>query len=341
MTVRQDPLVSVVTPVHNGERYLRECIESVLAQTYTHWDYTIVDNCSTDGTLDIARAYAARDARIRIHENDTFVRVNESHNIALRQVSAASKYCKVVAADDWLFSDCLAKMVALAEAHPSVAIVGAYGLAGDKVVWVGLPYRENPVIARGREACRMRLLGGPYVFGTPTSVLLRSDIVRGRAAFYNESNLHADSEACFELLGDHDFGFVHQVLTFRRDQEDSVTARSQQLNTYLPGVLEELLKYGRKYLSDEECRQRVKEHLQEYYRFLGHQVYKRRGREFWSFHRDKLAGLGYPLRTHRLALAALSYALDLTLNPKSTAAKAVGRLRGSFTRNGSKARGGD
>jgi len=326
MTTTQDPLVSVVTPVHNGEKFLRECIESVLAQTYPHWDFTIVNNCSTDRTLDIARAYAARDARIRIHENHTFVRVNESHNIALRQISPASKYCKVVAADDWLFPDCLEKMVALAEAHPSVAIVGAYGLAGDKVVWVGLPYRQDPVVARGREACRMRLLGGPYVFGTPTSVLLRGDLVRSRAAFYNESNLHADSEVCFELLADHDFGFLHQVLTFRRDQEDSVTSHSQRLNTYLPGVLEELLRYGRNYLSEEEWSERVHAQLREYYRYLGQQVYRRRGREFWSFHRAKLAALGYPLRKLRLTLAAMAYALDLALNPKSTAEKLARRV---------------
>ena len=44
MMAMQEPLVSVVTPVYNGERYLRECIESVLAQTYEHWDYTIINN---------------------------------------------------------------------------------------------------------------------------------------------------------------------------------------------------------------------------------------------------------------------------------------------------------
>jgi glycosyltransferase involved in cell wall biosynthesis len=51
--------VSVVTPVFNGEKYLRACIESVLAQSYDNWDYTIVDNCSTDSTLAIAHEYAA------------------------------------------------------------------------------------------------------------------------------------------------------------------------------------------------------------------------------------------------------------------------------------------
>src|SRR3989442_1303003 len=101
MTSRRAALVSVVTPVYNGENYLRECIESVLAQTYTHWDFTIVNNCSTDRTLDIAQEYAVKDPRIRIHNNETLVRQIANYNIAFRQISPESKYCKVVAADDW------------------------------------------------------------------------------------------------------------------------------------------------------------------------------------------------------------------------------------------------
>src|SRR5206468_9807198 len=161
MTARQEPLVSVVTPVYNGQPYLRECIESVLSQTYTNWDYTIVNNCSTDGTLRIAEEYAARNSRIRIHNNETFVRVIASHNIAFRQISPQSEYCKVVAADDWLFPECLERMVDLAARHPSVAIVGAYGLYGQPgvgVAWVGLPY-PSAVVPGGREACRLRQIG--------------------------------------------------------------------------------------------------------------------------------------------------------------------------------------
>ena len=75
MSAGHEPLVSVVTPVYNGEHCLRACIESVLAQTYSNWDYTIVNNCSADRTLDIAHEYAARDSRIRVCTNDSFVRV--------------------------------------------------------------------------------------------------------------------------------------------------------------------------------------------------------------------------------------------------------------------------
>ena len=59
------PLVSVVTPFYNTADYLRECIESVLAQTYTRFEYILVDNQSTDGSAEIAAEYSKRDSRIR------------------------------------------------------------------------------------------------------------------------------------------------------------------------------------------------------------------------------------------------------------------------------------
>ena len=60
-------------------------------------------------------------------DNDVFLPALANHNRALRQISAASKYCKMVFSDDWLFLRCLEEMVALAEAHPTVGIVGASG----------------------------------------------------------------------------------------------------------------------------------------------------------------------------------------------------------------------
>jgi len=110
-------------------------------------------------------------------------------------------------------------------------------------------------------------------------------------------------------------------------QEDSLTSLSKRLNTYLPGVLYELVNYGSKYLSGDELKSRTKEHLRDYYRYLGKQIYTWPGREFLSFHRGKLAEVGYPLSVWGLAFAAVSYALDLLLNPKATAEAVVRRLR--------------
>jgi glycosyltransferase involved in cell wall biosynthesis len=328
MSARQDPLVSVVTPVYNGEAYLRQCVDSVLAQTYTHWDYVIVNNCSTDRTLEIAREYAARDSRIRIVDNKDFVRVIPNHNIAFREISPSSKYCKVVAADDWLFPDCLEKMVGLAEEHPSVIIVQGYRLQGNRVAGDGLPYPST--VIPGRDVCRMWLIqGGPSILGAPSTLMFRSDIVRSRHAFYNESNLHADTEVCLEFLERHDYGFVHQVLTFQRMREESMTSYSQRFQTYLPRRLYELETYGPKYLSEAEMERAVGAHLREYYRYLGWQVFKGRDRAFWSLHRSKLASLGHPLNALRVGAHALSYLLDVLLNPKRTVENLIRRLRGA------------
>src|SRR5215472_5521109 len=169
------PLVSIVTPVHNEEEYLAECIESVLAQTYQNWDYTIVDNCSTDGSIQIARQYAAKDRRIRVLENQQFLPALSNFNLALRQIAPASKYCKVVLGDDWIFPECLERMVAVAEEHPSVGMVSAYVLEGKQVKCLGLPTQTTFV--PGREICRKHFLEDLYVFHSPSNVLYRADLV--------------------------------------------------------------------------------------------------------------------------------------------------------------------
>ena len=61
--VDTQPFVSVLTPVYNGAKFLRECIESVLNQDYENWEYVLVNNHSTDNSLQIMREYAAKDDR--------------------------------------------------------------------------------------------------------------------------------------------------------------------------------------------------------------------------------------------------------------------------------------
>jgi glycosyltransferase involved in cell wall biosynthesis len=309
------PLVSVVTPVYNGERYLTECIESVLAQTYENWEYVIVNNCSTDRSLEIATRYAEKDSRIRVHSNREFLPVIQNWNHALRQISPESKYCKEVHADDWLFPACLAEMVAVAETHSSVGMVGAYRLEGPWVESDGLPYPST--IVPGREVCRLSLLGQLHVFASPTSWLIRSDHLRSRKAFYNESYLHADAEACFAVLRHSDFGFVHQVLTFTRLHSQSISASlAQQLDTPRLDLFRILKEYGPVYLSAEDYDACVKKSINAYYRFLAHNVVRRKGRDFWEYHRTGLETLGYPFSWAKLVRVSVAWVLGHLLNPK-------------------------
>jgi glycosyltransferase involved in cell wall biosynthesis len=314
MSSEQQPRVSVITPVYNCEAYLSECIESVLAQTYNNWDYTIVNNCSTDGTRAIAESYAAKDSRIRLHNNERFLRAIPNHSVAFSKISAESKYAKMVFGDDWLFPECISKMVSVAETNPSVGIVGAYGLRGSSVVWTGLPYPST--VVSGIDVCRRFFLERTYVFGTATSQLIRCDLIRSRQPFYNESNLHADMEVCIELLKTCDFGFVHQVLTYTRERSESLSELSRHMNTLTPGRLHDLVTHGSDFLTSEELAACVEDNLGEYYSFLARNAAQGRDRAFWNFHKHKLEEAGLKFSRARLARTMLAKIVNSVLNPK-------------------------
>ena len=309
MASESGPLVSVLTPVYNGAKYLIECVESVLAQTYSHWEYLIVNNCSTDDSLSIAREYEKRDSRIRVHDNAEHLPMLPNFNAALRRISPQSKYCKIVHADDWLMPECLDRMVALAEANPTVAIVGSYRLEEDRVGLDRLPYPSH--VIPGRKISRETLLGRTYVFGAPSNLLLRSDVIRARPEFYALDGLHTDLEACYDILRDNDFGFVHQVLTFTRRHNEAATTFSKRVNTYLPGDIACLVKYGRFFLSDDEYEGRFNKLTAEYYRFLAKNLFHQKDKDFWPYHKKELSRLGYPMNRLRLARAWLSSALGV------------------------------
>lgn len=315
----EQPLVSVVTPVYNGADYLAQCIESVIAQTYDNWEYVIVNNCSTDATLDIATKYADRDSRIRIHSNAEFMPLLANSNHALRQMSPGSKYCKILHADDWLFPNCLREMVAVAEAHSRVAIVSAYRLEETRVSLDGLPYPST--VVAGRDIGRRYLLDGTYLFGSPTSTMIRTDLVRQREMFYDEEHVHSDVEVCLELLRSGDFGFVHQVLTFTRRHNESNTSFSKRLRTNFPDALYIIQKHGRHYLGEWEYEQVVRKRLKAYYRFLGTSVlrlrkseFRARWPEFWGFHTKALRDLGYPISYARVAGGAAAVLYNAVLD---------------------------
>jgi glycosyltransferase involved in cell wall biosynthesis len=315
---RETPFVSVVTPVYNGADYLADCIESVLAQTYPHFEYTVVNNCSTDRTLEIATSYGQKDRRLRVHTNSTFVGVIENHNVAARLISRESKYCKFVSADDFLAPECLAKMVELAEANPTVGIVGAYMVAGNKVVNVGLGYDKS--VVSGQEVCRATLLGGPYLFGAPTSLMYRADLVRKSPEFFpnenNANNPHADTTACYRWLGDSDFGFVHQVLSYARIHSESQTSRSITFGINKLALIEDLRRFGPSLLTSEELAKRQSELLDWYYGWLARAaIEKPRDKEFWCFQRTALEKMGLSLSRAKLAEALVRRGLESMFSP--------------------------
>jgi glycosyltransferase involved in cell wall biosynthesis len=313
--VHTKPLVSVVTPFFNTAPYLAQCIESVLEQTHPHWEYILLDNCSSDGSADIARHYAAKDDRIRFVAATEFVGQVENYNRALGLISPASTYCKIVQADDWIFPECLERMVHVAASGEHVGLVSSYALYGDELAQDGIPFARDHVLS-GHDVGRQYLSSRCGFLGSPTSVMYRSDLVRRRSPFFALDNPCEDVDACLDLLRISDFGFVHQVLTGTRRDNAGYWARVSAFEPLLLFDLILLRRHGAHFLSEHEYRQRWSAVETAYCRMLGHRLVQGAPDDFWEFHRSGLAAAGWtPRRTRVWAQAAL-YASDLALNPK-------------------------
>jgi hypothetical protein len=214
-----------------------------------------------------------------------------------------------VHADDWIFPECIEKMVEVAEKYPSIGIVGAYRLDENQVNLDGLPYPDD--FFPGKEICRQSLLGGPYLFGSPTSILIRSDVIRNLKKFYNEDNIHADQEVCFEILQNFDWGFVHQILTFTRRHNETNTTFTKRFKTYRLGQLIVLKKYGLRFLTQEEYNQRLNDRIKLYHRFLAENLMEFSEKQFWDFHLKELRKLSVRIQPILLIKEILIKALDI------------------------------
>lgn len=287
------PLVTVVTPVYNGARYLRECIESVLGQTYSNWEYIIADNCSTDETAAISREYAARDSRIKALRFDEFFPMMKNHNRAYAAAAAKSAYVKPLMSDDWLLPECIENMVAAAEAQPSIGVVCCYSFDGTYGGQHGYPYPS--AFVPGRDAARFALLGigRSLTFGCPSTMLWRSDLVRNKVPFLNEWNLCSDVEACLDMLAVSDFSFIHQVLCMFRIHKGSVTetvalraGAVQASDAYL------LQKYGPLYLTDEEMAELQPRVMNAYYRSRAELAVRFKASQFESIQKPYKQAIG-------------------------------------------------
>ncbi len=108
--------VSVVLPSYNGAKHIKESIQSVLDQTYQNLELIIVDDCSTDETLQIARCYAQKDRRIQIVYNEVNQKLPQSLNIGFRQ--ATGDYLTWTSDDNYYDADAIEAMVAFLDKAP-------------------------------------------------------------------------------------------------------------------------------------------------------------------------------------------------------------------------------
>jgi glycosyltransferase involved in cell wall biosynthesis len=319
------PLVSVVTPFYNTARHLAQCIESVLTQSYAEFEYILMDNCSTDGSAEIAESYARRDPRMRVIRCSEFVPQLKNYNRALAEISDASQYCKIVQADDYIFPGCLELMVQAFEQSKSIGLVSSYWLHADVIAGSGYPY-PMPVLP-GRECGRWSLRTGIYAFGSQTTVMYRSSLVRQQDPFYNEFIPHADLERCMEILAHWDFGFVHQVLSFSRVDDESITASIARFAPYALDRYVTTQRYASVFLEPREASFLRRKSRRVYYRVLAKAAIQLREPAYWRYHHVGLKVLKETINWPYLVLQIGLTSLWLALNPGMTAIAALRSLK--------------
>ncbi len=114
------PAVSIGLPVYNGARFISKAIDSVLAQEFEDFELIIVDNASTDETVEICAGYADRDQRIRLVQNEVNVGAAPNFNKAFHL--ARARYFKWLAHDDWIEPAYLGQCFEVLESRPDVAL---------------------------------------------------------------------------------------------------------------------------------------------------------------------------------------------------------------------------
>lgn len=122
-----NPLVTVIIPVYNVEEYLRQCLDSVLAQTYKNLEVILVDDGSTDSSIKICQEYCDRDERFKLYKKENGG-ASSARNLGLEK--ASGDYLFFLDSDDWIDVDAINKMVHIA-LHEDVDFVFSEAIAFD------------------------------------------------------------------------------------------------------------------------------------------------------------------------------------------------------------------
>ncbi len=118
------PLISVVMPNYNNKKFIIETIESVLNQTYSNFEFIILDDCSTDDSWKIIQKYAKKDKRIKAFRNEKNLQIVKSRNKLFSLMSKKSKYVAIIDSDDVAIKNRFELQVNFLEKHLDFGLVG-------------------------------------------------------------------------------------------------------------------------------------------------------------------------------------------------------------------------
>ena len=231
------PKVSILIPVFNGEKFLPECLNSILDQDFTDLEILVADDASTDGSATLIESYAARDQRIRWWKNSKNLGLGANWNSCLR--AARGDYIKYVLQDDILLSPAtVGLMVAELENNATVTLVGSASQLVDAESQL-METRQyfNPGILEGLAIIRQCLERSANRIGEPSVVMFRR--AQADRGFDERFRQLIDLEMWFHLLAQGKFAYLPEPLcAFRKHAAQQTVLNRRQI---IPGTEELML----------------------------------------------------------------------------------------------------
>lgn len=169
------PLISICIPVYNNARFIATTLESIVAQTHTHFEAILTDDCSTDDTISVIKRF--QDSRIKLIENPANLGMIPNFEKVLSR--ATGKYVKLLCGDDVIYPDCLRLQSEALEDPANSGVVMAVG-GSDVINGAGrVILRRRPRFPAGRikgtRLVRASVRWGSNFIGEPGSVLFRKE----------------------------------------------------------------------------------------------------------------------------------------------------------------------
>jgi len=216
------PAVSIIMPVYNGEKYVADAIQSILAQTFTDFDFIIVDDGSQDRTAEFVSAYEARDNRIRFSRFKHNVGVADARNHAL--TLSSGEYIAVMDGDDFSLPRRLERQVEYLRANPEIGVLGAGAQAVNENLLPLFPFdlpEHHALIAFNL------LVGSSFVHST---VIMRRQLLESVGGYEPSRRTAIDTELWSRLLSRTRFANLPEILLlYRQHDAQHHTSRDENL----------------------------------------------------------------------------------------------------------------
>ena len=202
--------ILVFVPTYNSEKYLRQCLDSVLQQTFQDWQCVISDDASTDKSVEIAREYEKIDSRFKVltHEKN----VGAANNWNRAKENNNSFATKILCADDYLLKDALTEQLDILHKNQTAIVFSERYIVfpSGKKLHPRLPkYASNISF---NHAFKFYINLGRNIFGEPVTALFRTDLFVKSEGFYPKFEYSLDTSGYMAIARGHDVTFDNSIV---------------------------------------------------------------------------------------------------------------------------------